>query len=252
MSNSSSVEKGSQTTKGGFSTENEVIDIFNSWEQSDLAKDWLKAMNYSISEIENVTAKKIPGSFKADVQVQVSIKLKGLIDTQNIQVKLVSNSKRYNQVDKRWLERYKEMWDIPENVFTLLKYYTGELAPYKEGTKDKRRMFVTEFAPHEQKILIDWITKNKFLIISDILKGRGFFAAEWVLVIQKEKGKITKWVLKPINFVMNYYSHGDISITSSGNIHIGKITMQRKGGDAGRPTANMLQFKLDPTELLKP
>ena len=25
--------------------------------------------------------------------------------------------------------------------------------------------------------------------------------------------------------------------------------MQRKGGDAGRDTANMLQFKVDPTEL---
>ena len=48
---------------------------------------------------------------------------------------------------------------------------------------------------------------------------------------------------------MNYYSQGGVSITSSGNIRIGKITIQRKGGDNGRPTANMLQFKLDPTEL---
>ena len=30
---------------------------------------------------------------------------------------------------------------------------------------------------------------------------------------------------------------------------IGRITMQRKGGDAGRDTAKMLQFKVDPTEL---
>ena len=52
-----------------------------------------------------------------------------------------------------------------------------------------------------------------------------------------------------INIVMNYYSQGGVSITQSGNIKIGKITIQRKGGDNGRPTANMLQFKLDPTEL---
>ncbi|WP_420323777.1 hypothetical protein [Mesomycoplasma ovipneumoniae] len=28
-----------------------------------------------------------------------------------------------------------------------------------------------------------------------------------------------------------------------------KFTIQRKGGDNGRPTTNMLQFKIDPTEL---
>lgn len=29
----------------------------------------------------------------------------------------------------------------------------------------------------------------------------------------------------------------------------GHITIQRKGGDGGRDTANMLQFKIDPTDL---
>ena len=30
-----------------------------------------------------------------------------------------------------------------------------------------------------------------------------------------------------------------------------KITMQRKGGDGGRITANMLQFKINPAELFE-
>ena len=38
-------------------------------------------------------------------------------------------------------------------------------------------------------------------------------------------------------------------MTPRGSIKIGKVTVQRKGGDNGRETANMLQFKLDPTEL---
>ncbi len=33
------------------------------------------------------------------------------------------------------------------------------------------------------------------------------------------------------------------------SLKIGSITMQRKGGDAGRPTSNMLQFKIKPCEL---
>lgn len=50
---------------------------------------------------------------------------------------------------------------------------------------------------------------------------------------------------------MLYYLSGNIGISNNGNIHIGKITAQRKGGDGGRETAKMLQFKLDPTELFK-
>ncbi len=108
-------------------------------------------------------------------------------------------------------------------------------------------MFLTEVTDVEKNNIISFFTKNKYLVISDILKGRGRFAAEWILVIRKSE--VVDWVLKPINIVINYYSSGDIKITGRGSLKIGKITMQRKGGDAGRASANMLQFKIDPTEL---
>ena len=57
------------------------------------------------------------------------------------------------------------------------------------------------------------------------------------------------WTLKPINVAINHYSEGNVEITNRGSMKIGRITMQRKGGDAGRDTAKMLQFKVDPTEL---
>ena len=71
--------------------------------------------------------------------------------------------------------------------------------------------------------------------------------SEWVLVIRKT-GTLD-WVLKPVNVVLNFYAQGRAEISSRGTVHIGKITIQRKGGDNGRETANMLQFKCDPTEL---
>ena len=86
------------------------------------------------------------------------------------------------------------------------------------------------------------------MYVSDILKGRGRFAAEWMLVAQKVDEN-ARWILKSMNFCMNYFGNGDIVVTNRGNFRIGKITMQRKGGDAGRDTANMLQFKINPTEL---
>ena len=241
------VQKGSQTAKNGFRNEQDICDKFNNWKNDVEAKNWLLIMNYNLEEIETVNAVVLHG-FKADVNVQVKIKLKTAIDTENIQVKLVSNKKGFNQVDKRWLSHYKEMWNIPENIFTLLQYYTGELKPYKSGTKDSRRMFITEFNNEEQNFLLNWFKSNKTLILTDIIKGRGQFSAEWVLVAQKIENN-ARWTLVNINEALQHYSDGDVQISPKGSLYLGKITIQRKGGDNGRETANMLQFKLDPTQL---
>jgi len=49
----------------------------------------------------------------------------------------------------------------------------------------------------------------------------------------------------------NQWTSGEVQITKTGNLKIGHITMQRKGGDNGRLTANMLQFKMNPVELFE-
>lgn len=206
-------------------------------------------MQYDIKEIEYVKALVLSG-FKADVQVQITIKLKEAIDAENIQVKLISNLKGFNQIDKRWIDKYVEMWEIPNNVSDLLKQYTGEILPLVNNRKDSRRTFANEFSEADQKTLLDWLNNNKSLIVSDILKGRGKFSAEWMLVAQKVDDS-ARWILKPMNYCLNFFGNGDIEITNRGNFKIGRITMQRKGGDGGRKTAQMLQFKINPAELFK-
>ncbi len=241
------VQKGSQTAKNGFKNEQDICDKFNNWTIDSEARQWLTIMQYNLEEIEYVKAIVLHG-YKADLNVQVQIKLKAAIDTENIQIKLVSNKKGFNQVDKRWLAHYKELWDIPDNVYKLLRYYTGEIKPYKKDTRDSRRMFIDEFSKEEQKYILTWLSANKTLILSDIIKGRGQFSAEWVLVAQKLDNN-ARWILVNINQALQHYSLGEVRISPKGSIYIGNVTMQRKGGDGGRETANMLQFKLDPTQL---
>jgi len=98
---------------------------------------------------------------------------------------------------------------------------------------------------------LKFFNDNKTLIVNDILKGRGKFSAEWMLVILKLKDtdKID-WALEPINKVLNHFGNGEIRITPRGSFKIGNITIQRKSGDNGRETANMLQFKINPAELI--
>lgn len=240
---------GSQTAKNGFLNEDDIVDKFNNWKEDEDSQKWLLIMNYNLNQIEYVKAIKLSG-YKTDVQVQVTIKLKEAIDAQNLQVKLVSNPKGYNQIDKRWVDKYVEMWNIPEDIVSIFKRYTGELEPNIKNPKDKRRMFANEFTENEQVNILNWLNNNKSLIVSDILKGRGQFSAEWMLVAQKIKEN-SRWVLKPMNFCLNHFGNGKIEITKLGNFKIGNITMQRKGGDNGRNTANMLQFKINPAELFE-
>ncbi len=241
------VKKGSQTAKNGFKNEQDICDKFNHWQCDIEAKQWLTIMQYNLDQIEYVRATVLHG-YKADVNVQVQIKLKSAIDTENIQVKLVSNQRGFNQIDKRWLSHYREMWSIPDDIYKLLQHYTGELKPNKQNTRDFRRMFVDEFSKNEQRQLLKWFSVNKTLILSDIIKGRGQFSAEWVLVAQKVNNN-ARWVLVNINQALQHYSEGEVKISPRGSIYIGRVTMQRKGGDGGKDTANMLQFKLDPTQL---
>lgn len=241
---------GSQTAKGGFQNERDVIDRFNAWENDEVAQAWLKAMGYSIQDIEFVKAVKINGQYKADIQVKVRIiiKLKSQEDLQNLQVKLVSNPQGFNQIDKRWVDKYVELWNIPEEIANILKQFTGEIKSLKSNLKDSRRMLFSEMEEVDQNKVLKFFTSNRILIVSDLLKGRGEFSADWMLVIVKVNGKST-WVLKSINEAMNIFGSGEIRITNQGSLRIGKIGMQRKGGDNGRDTANMLQFKINPVEL---
>ena len=243
---------GSKTAKAGFSNEQDVINRFNDWENDKIAKEWLSEMNYKVDDIEYVKASKVRGQYKADIQVRITIviKLKSQEDVQNLQVKLVSNPQGFNQIDKRKIDKYVELWNIPKDVTQILKLFTGEIKPTKKEVRDPRRMFLDEMSQSDQDKLIKFIKENKILIVSDLLKGRGEFSADWTLVILKLKGE-SKWVLKSINHVMNIFGAGDIRITREGSLKIGKIGMQRKGGDGGRESAKMLQFKINPVELFE-
>lgn len=135
------------------------------------------------------------------------------------------------------------MWQFDDKICELLQYFTGEL---KQG--DKKRLFISDFNETEQNLLLTWFKNNKILVLSDILRGRGEFSAEWVLVAQKLPQN-ARWILKNINEVLQHYGNGEVIVSPRGSLKIGRVTMQRKGGDNGRVTANMLQFKIDPTEL---
>lgn len=240
--NDTKVKLGSNTAKNGFKNEDEVRDKFNDWKTDIDAQAWLVRMNYKLAEIESVSAAK-PHGEKADVEVR--IKTKAGERKEGISIKLVTGKTGFNQIDKRWLSAYARKWRMPADVETALKFFLGELPPTKPSRKPNR-MFLNELEPDQQKAVIDFFTANKAEIVKYLFAGEGPHAAGWLIFTYKSN-VVHQWTLRSAAETIKYFSEGKVEITPSGNLKIGRVFVQRKGGDAGAASAMKLQFKIHPT-----
>ena len=269
-------ELGSKTAKGGFANEEAICKKFNVWKKDKEAQQWLKIMGYNIKKLDSVKAIQVPTRIKksdlskfgvseeeyeqfvrfkkADAQIRIIIKIGNILKIENLSLKKANSDADYNQIDKRTIDDYQEMWKFMDEIAFWLKLFTGEILPKSQKKligkikpKDKRRLFLTEMPEVIQKKIIQFFKENKILVVSDIIKGRGGLSAGWMLVTRLNKQeKTTTWILKDINTVMNFFGSDDIEISLRGSLHIGKITMQRKGGT---PDPTKLQFKIKPCQL---
>ena len=266
-------EVGSKTAKGGFANEKAICRKFNAWRKDKEAQEWLKIMGYDIKKLDSVKAIQVPTRIKksdlskfevkeneyeqfvrfkkADAQIRIIIKIGNILKIENLSLKKANSDADYNQIDKRTVADYQEMWKFDDEIAFWLKLFTGELNPKnysrKTGIKkfrDKRRLFLSEMPETIQKEIIEFFKRNQIIIISDIIKGRGGLSANWMLVTRLNREiKTTTWTLIDINVVMNFLGSGDICISPKGSLYIGKITMQRKGGT---PDPTKIQFKIKP------
>lgn len=264
---------GSQTAKGGFQNEHDVVKKFNEYHSDNEAKAWLTIMGYDVEKVAALTAVQIPTRLnrkvidnfaiteekfaetqkfkKADIQIQLTITMDAVIYRENISLKKANTTANFNQIDKRSVDTYQAMWGFNDSIATTLKKFTGVITPSvtEQATlKDKRRWYLNELPTAEVDELLDFLNANKILIFSDILKGRGMLAAEWFLVTKLNSDNTTDWVLKNINEVINFYAQGDIALSSQGGLILGRLTAQRKGGT---PDPTSLQFKIKPLDLFE-
>lgn len=238
--------KGSQTAKAGFVNEDEIAAKFNNWMADADARRWLASMDFTLRDIASVSASK-PHGHKADIEVVVRTR-SGAEKKEGVSIKLVSSPNGFNQIDKRWLRQYVKLWSMPEQVAAALKLFLGETPPSKP-TRVANRMFLNELDPAAQTAVVNFFTENKDRIVSDLIAGDGTHAANWMMVAFKATSN-TRWSLTSTDAAAAFFAEGNVEITRVGNLKIGRITMQRKGGDGGRETAKMLQFKINPALLI--
>jgi hypothetical protein len=172
---------------------------------------------------------------------------------ENIQAKLVSNKRGANQVDKRYISAYRESFlsDMPDNVYTGLRLYTGELPPIITNCRDEeqRRMYMDELQYDTRVAIIKYLTAKKSIILNGIFKGTGDRTADWLLIRQKYDD-VYRTLVRSMPYAIKFFGGGKVTISEKGNIKLGRVTLQRKGGDKGKRSACMAQFKIDPIDLL--
>ena len=265
---------GSETAKGGFKNEIHICEKFKNWKTDKDAKEWLKIMDYNIKTLDSIEAIQIPTVInkndldkynltieeyekivrfkKADAQIKLIIKIGDIVKYEYISLKKANSEADFNQIDKRTVDFYQTMWGFDDEICSYLKLFTGESKPDRKVykiLKDKRRIFLNEIPEKIQIKIVKFFNENKFLVLSDILKGRGGLSAGWMLVTRMYKDFCElDYVLKDINTTINFYSKDDVCISNRGSLNIGKIFMQRKGGT---PDPTKLQFKFSPCQLFE-
>jgi hypothetical protein len=271
-------ELGSITARGGFANEHTIVKKFNNWKEDNHAQLWLSIMGYKIEKINSVDAVQIPIRIKkadiskfnvteeeykefikfkkADAQIRIYIIIGNILKIENISLKKANSNANYNQIDKRSVNTYQDMWNFDNEIATWLKLYSGEIIPKnaksligKITPRDARRLYIDEMPELIQSKILNFFAINKILVISDVIKGRGGLSAGWMLITKNNvENDSSSWILKDINTTMNFYGMGKVLISKKGSLHIGRITMQRK---SGTPDPTKLQFKFKPNDLFE-
>ena len=239
----------SQTALSGFRNEDWVVGQFNGHRGGSYGAGWLAAMGYeNFSRVCAQTTRKMGFYNKADVLVLVD----GNVEWISVKKFIAS----FNQIDKRRVGVFADLWKMPAAVADSLRMYCGEEGYRPDDTcrpisalRDPRRFFMDELPDGQKEQVVSFLNKNKKKIIQDVMAGRGRGAARWMLVVEEHLGAPSKSALVRMNDVIRHYAEGPAFITKTGNLRLGKITIQRKGGDAGKRTAQMLQFKFSPRDL---
>lgn len=266
---------GSETAKSGFSNERSIASKFKNYINDKDAQLWLEFMGYDIKNIDCLEAKVIPAGSKnvgelmsesdleqferfhrfskADLQVQIEIKMLGIIYRENISAKSTKASASFNQIDKRKVATYQTMWEFSDEIRAILECFTGEKDPLELGyliedtevSKGKRRITTKTMTNEHVTVILRFLNENKYKILSDILIGSGPLKADYMIITTNEE-KFN--IFKTVDIVSKYSNYNFEKSKRSSFTLNSVFTIQRKGGT---PDPTSLQFKFKPNLVIK-
>lgn len=261
-------EIGSRTAKGGYSNENDIIEMFDNWKNDKIAQNFLKIMGFRIEDIQSLRTEKVGGRKKTDIQL--FIKDSNKIITKNISLKK-QNSQGYNHIGRKNVDYYCDLFDFSQTTRIALNKYCGvsgyspsdllksgridrqsylnlrdipEKVKHSEEEAKGGRFFLDELHENEVDSILNDFTAKLDTIIFHILNGdEPEYFVDWFIFTKNDSNQINISI-EPIAETINR-AKGSVYLSnatkgSGSNLRFGPITVQKKGGTGG---ATQLQFK---------
>jgi hypothetical protein len=172
---------------------------------------------------------------------------------EGLSLKSYKKNVSFCQANRGKLATFAYDLNIPDDVVETLKLFTVK------GPNGKRVM-LNEAPQQKQQSLLKFFVINQKNIIEHVLKGKlaSPIKANWMLFHEtipndwiKNVGNKKFWRLYSMEVLIKLCCSLQPCFSKQGNLILGiGLTMQRKGGDNGRDTANDLQFKINPVEII--
>ena len=239
----------SSAARRGLEAEEALIERINHREESCA---WVVEECSGVSGYGEVLARKPSNMEKPDV---VLFAPKGdQEDYWGISLKTYKPEVAFSQANRGTVDTYARDLKMPELV-------TRTLREFAVAEPDGERTMLNE-APEASKVaVLTFFEDYQRQILSHVLRGKEHAAlkADWLMFHEEPDaswqdfvGDKRFWRLYPMASVISCCCSMKPKITKRGNLVVGLgISLQRKGGDGGRPTANDLQFKISPKKIIE-
>jgi hypothetical protein len=155
----------------------------------------------------------------------------------------------FNQIKRGSLENFRSEFGVSDEVFVTLQKYT----------KGKKKLLSKSYSHQELTQLLKFLNQNRETLLASAFTGQAKKPkANWLLLHQwtppdwrKNIARKDRSFLISMQKILALFNEIAVTYTKRGTISFGAgVTLQRKGGDKGKDSANDLQFKLRIKQLL--
>lgn len=231
------LEKGEKEARIGLDSEQDIINRINFDEEfHNKIKECLTKLGFNVKG--RLRARK--DDIKTDIFIQIN-------EQEKIGVSIKSSTKTsFHQLDRRRLEGWKNLLNMPDDVFGTIKEAILRIA------RNSRAKFILE---KDRDKIKEFFASHLSEVINEIFR-RGEERLKLLIINDERKRRIYIFSMDDIIKFLIENTTDNICFTEKGIIKLGEfVTIQRKGGDGKHITipkidwnhpGNQLQFKFSP------
>ena len=186
----------------------------------------------------------VSGNYKSDIQSE-NKKLRG-------QVKKYKKG-QFQQLDRHWMsniiENIPELNEASEILKNLFEFPLLPNGTHVDKSKKIKKLCNSNYSQETLNNLLNLLNSNKKKILEYAFYGSNLeLQPEYLFGIEYENNKRNKIIVFKIEDIIKYLETFNFKISPKKTCILlgenGTLSLQRKGGDAGRKSSNQLQIKL--------